>query len=226
MVYAIDDVSNAPKPIDSVRRISYQLQDVVTHGNFKDRILNHNLFTIGDGNDANVDENSDEDDYDDVIDRDGVVDRAASKHSKFANFALNADKSANRLRNVTRVNSSRPAVATAGGGGGSGGVAGVGGAAIDPSTNSAVMVTNRMGDGSNRGGNHMIQRQNQSDASNNKQLNNEQHELNQGQRRLEDNMMATRLPNRQMTYKHTSKSRGFWNQFCWLFVCVCVCIVH
>lgn len=211
-----------------MRRINYQLQDVVTHGNFKDRILNHNLFTIGDGNDANVDDDSDEDD-DDVIDVDGggVVDRQANKQSKFANFALNADKSAGRHRNATRTNgSSRAAVAVATAAAAAG--AGAGGADSSTTNTAAAVATNRMGDGSNRS-NHMIQRQNQSDASNNKQLNNEQHELNQGQQQLEDNMMATRLPNRQMTYKHTSKSRGLFyfisrDQFSSFFLCFVVVV--
>lgn len=160
----MDDVSVDSAPSDSIRSINYQLQDVVTHGNFNDR----NLFTIGDGNDANIDIDSEEDD-DDVIDVDGVVYKQPNKQSKFANFAFNADKSVSR-RNLTHGTHT-------------------------PETKPNPIID------------HMIQRQNQSDALNTKQLNNENREPYQGQKQFEDNMMATRSPNRQMTYKHTSKSR-------------------
>lgn len=52
--------------------------------------MNHNLFTIGDDNDAIVENDSDEDD--DVIDIDGIVEKHATDHSKFANFAFNNEK--------------------------------------------------------------------------------------------------------------------------------------
>lgn len=176
----MDDVSVDSVPSDSIRSINYQLQDVVTHGNFNDR----NLFTIGDGNDANIDIDSDEDD-DDVIDVDGVVDKQPDKHSKFANFAFNTDKSLSR-RNLTHATHNTPA------------------------TKPNPIVD------------QMIQRQNQSDALNTKQPNNENHELYQGQKQFEDSMMATRSPNRQMTYKHSSKSRVS-HIFCVCFVAVVLC---
>lgn len=61
--------------------------------------MNHNLFTIGDGNDAIVERDSDEDDdddddvvVDDVFDIDGVDKHSSPVHSKFANFAFNNEK--------------------------------------------------------------------------------------------------------------------------------------
>lgn len=94
-MYAIDDESVDVDPFNSAKTI--QLQDVVTHGIPNDKsFINHNLFTIGDGNDAIVERDSDEDDddddgggVDDVFDVDGVVGKHAPAHSKFANFAFN-----------------------------------------------------------------------------------------------------------------------------------------
>lgn len=66
---------------------------MVTHGNINDKsFMNHNLFTIGDGNDANTNMESDEDDLDDGIDNDGVIDKQAT-NSKFSNFAFSSDNS-------------------------------------------------------------------------------------------------------------------------------------
>lgn len=94
IVYAIDDESVEVDPFDSDNMKTFQLQDVVTHGNPNDKsFINHNLFTIGDGNDAIIDNGSDEDDdIDDTIDIDGAVDKHAASHSKFANFAFNDEK--------------------------------------------------------------------------------------------------------------------------------------
>lgn len=94
-MYAIDDESVDVDPFDKAKTI--QLQDVVTHGIPNDKsFINHNLFTIGDGNDAIVERDSDEDDddgvVDDVFDIDGVVDKHSPVHSKFANFAFNNEK--------------------------------------------------------------------------------------------------------------------------------------
>ncbi|XP_031621482.1 uncharacterized protein LOC116339628 [Contarinia nasturtii] len=92
IVYAIDEESVEVDPFANDKTKTFQLQDVVTHGNPNDKsFINHNLFTIGDGNDAIVENGSDEDD-DDVIDIDGVVDKQATAHSKFANFAFNDEK--------------------------------------------------------------------------------------------------------------------------------------
>lgn len=97
IVYAIDDESVDVDPFDKAKTI--QLQDVVTHGIPNDKsFINHNLFTIGDGNDAIVERDSDEDDdddgvgVDDVFDIDGVADKHTPVHSKFANFAFNNEK--------------------------------------------------------------------------------------------------------------------------------------
>lgn len=85
-MYAIDDESVDVDPFDKAKTI--QLQDVVTHGFPNDKsFINHNLFTIGDGNDAIVEHDSDEDDDD----GDDVFDIAPA-HSKFANFAFNNKK--------------------------------------------------------------------------------------------------------------------------------------
>ncbi|XP_055305385.1 probable WRKY transcription factor protein 1 [Sitodiplosis mosellana] len=99
IVYAIDEESVEVDPFANDNTKTFQLQDVVTHGNSNDKsFINHNLFTIGDGNDAIVENDSDEDDDDDdgvadVIDIDGVVDKQATAHnSKFANFAFNDEK--------------------------------------------------------------------------------------------------------------------------------------
>lgn len=93
IIYAIDDESSEINPLDNQRNKHFQLQDVVTHGNINDKLfMNHNLFTIGDGNDANTDIESDEDDLDDGIDNDGVIDKQAT-HSKFSNFAFSSDTS-------------------------------------------------------------------------------------------------------------------------------------
>lgn len=96
-MYAIDDESVDVDPFDKAKTI--QLQDVVTHGIPNDKsFINHNLFTIGDGNDAIVERDSDEDDDDDgvgvanVFDIDGVADKHTPVHSKFANFAFNNEK--------------------------------------------------------------------------------------------------------------------------------------
>lgn len=194
VIYAIDEVNINSRPSNSLRSINYQLQDVVTHGNFNDRIRNQNLFTIGDGNDANVDDDSEEDD-DDVIDVDsgragvggvGIVDKQPNKSAKFANFALNADKSIGR-RNKTRAYSR---------------------------TMTAVKAGGSVRDSGMNRGNHMIQRQNQSVTSINKQRNNENAELNQGQLKFEDSFVATISPIGQMTYKPASKSRLIYTVFC------------
>lgn len=93
IIYAIDDESSETDPLDSQRNKNFQLQDVVTHGNINDKsFMNHNLFTIGDRNDANTDIESDEDDLDDGIDNDGVIDKQDT-HSRFENFAFSSDKS-------------------------------------------------------------------------------------------------------------------------------------
>lgn len=97
-MYAIDDESVDVDPFDKAKTI--QLQDVVTHGIPNDKsFMNHNLFTIGDGNDAIVERDSDEDGdddddvvVDDVFDIDGVDKHSPSVHSKFANFAFNNKK--------------------------------------------------------------------------------------------------------------------------------------
>lgn len=93
-MYAIDDESVEVDPFSNDKTKTFQLQDVVTHGNPNDKsFINHNLFTIGDGNDAIVENDSDEDDdVADVIDIDGVVDKEATAHSKFANFAFTDEK--------------------------------------------------------------------------------------------------------------------------------------
>lgn len=111
-MYAIDEESVEVDPFANDKTKTFQLQDVVTHGNPNDKsFINHNLFTIGDGNDAIVDNDSDEeDDVDDVIDIDGVVDKHATVHSKFANFAFNNEKQISKLsadRNQTHNNPSR-----------------------------------------------------------------------------------------------------------------------
>lgn len=104
IIYAIDDESSETDPLDNQRNKNFQLQDVVTHGNINDKsFMNHNLFTIGDGNDANTDIDSDEDDLDDGIDNDGVIDNQAT-HSKFSNFAFSSDKS-NRRHSVSAKHS-------------------------------------------------------------------------------------------------------------------------
>lgn len=196
VIYAIDEVNINSRPSNSLRSINYQLQDVVTHGNFNDRIRSQNLFTIGDRNDANVDDDSEEDD-DDVIDVDGgggvggggggrIVDKQPNKSAKFANFALNADKPMER-RNKTHAYSRTMTAMKAG--------------------------ASARDSGSNRG-NHMIQRQNQSVALINNQRNNENAERNQGQPKFEDSFMATISPIGQMTYKPTSKSRVLYTAFC------------
>lgn len=173
IVYAIDDESIDTDPFINNKNKNFQLQDVVTHGNFNDKsFLNHNLFTIGDGNDANTEIESDEDD-DDIIDIDGVVDRQATSHSKFANFAFNSDKP---IRNSTNA-----------------------------------YVHGRNGDDLQK--NHLI-RQNKSDE-NIKQHNNENHhELRQGHEiYTAENTLTTRLPSRQMTYKHSSKLKHFLSTY-------------
>lgn len=93
-MYAIDDESVEVDPFTNDKTKTIQLQDVVTHGIPNDKsFINHNLFTIGDGNDAIVENDSDEDDdVADVIDMDGVVEKQATAHSKFANFAFNNEK--------------------------------------------------------------------------------------------------------------------------------------
>lgn len=97
-MYAIDDESIDTDAYVSNKNKNFQLQDVVTHGNFNDKTF-HNLFTIGDGNDANTEIDSDEDDVD-IIDIDGVVDKQATKQSKFANFAFNSDKPIHNTTNT------------------------------------------------------------------------------------------------------------------------------
>lgn len=94
-MYAIDEESVEVDPFSNDKTKTFQLQDVVTHGNPNDKsFINHNLFTIGDGNDAIVDNNDSDEDDDvaDVIDIDGVVDKQATAQSKFANFAFNDEK--------------------------------------------------------------------------------------------------------------------------------------
>lgn len=92
IVYTIDEESVEVDPFANDKTKTFQLQDVVTHGNPNDKsFINHNLFTIGDGNDAIVENDSDEDDVDDVIDIDGGVGGGGS-HSKFANFAFTDEK--------------------------------------------------------------------------------------------------------------------------------------
>lgn len=93
-MYAIDDESVEVDPFANDKTKAIQLQDVVTHGIPNDKsFINHNLFTIGDGNDANVENDSDEDDdVADMIDMDGVVEKQSNAPSKFANFAFNNEK--------------------------------------------------------------------------------------------------------------------------------------
>lgn len=102
IVYAIDEESVEVDPFSNDKTKQFQLQDVVTHGNPNDKsFINHNLFTIGDGNDAIVETDSDEDDDDDggdVIDIDGVVDKQPTSHSKFANFAFTDEKLIPKLK--------------------------------------------------------------------------------------------------------------------------------
>lgn len=98
-MYAIDDESVDVDPFDKAKTI--QLQDVVTHGILPNdkSFMNHNLFTIGDGNDAIVERDSDEDGdgdddvaVDDVFDIDGADKHSPTVHSRFANFAFNNEK--------------------------------------------------------------------------------------------------------------------------------------
>lgn len=94
-MYAIDDESVEVDPFVNDKTKTIQLQDVVTHGIPNDKsFMNHNLFTIGDGNDAIVENDSDEDDDDvgDGIDMDGVVEKQPNAQSKFANFAFNNEQ--------------------------------------------------------------------------------------------------------------------------------------
>lgn len=91
IIYAIDDESSETDPSETNHNKNFQLQDVVTHGNINDKsFINHNLFTIGDGNDANIESDSDEDDDDDM---DDIVDiDKQTANSKFSNFAFSSDK--------------------------------------------------------------------------------------------------------------------------------------
>lgn len=111
-MYAIDEESVEVDPFANDKTKTFQLQDVVTHGNPNDKsFINHNLFTIGDGNDAIVEPDSDEDDDDDggdVIDIDGVVDKQATAHSKFANFAFTNEKLIPKLRINNNKNADNP----------------------------------------------------------------------------------------------------------------------
>lgn len=116
IVYAIDDESVVDvDPFDKAAK-TIQLQDVVTHGIPNDKsFLNHNLFTIGDGNDAIVQRYSDEDDdddgdvvVDDVFDIDGVVDKHSPVHSKFANFAFNNAKVIAKPKNDSNKKANNP----------------------------------------------------------------------------------------------------------------------
>lgn len=173
-MYAIDEESVEVDPFLNDKTKTFQLQDVVTHGNPNDKsFINHNLFTIGDGNDAIVENDSDEDDDDDdvadVIDIDGVVDKQATGHnSKFANFAFNDEKLIPKPKTDNNKNADKP---------------------------SQIQLQPK---------HRQQQQQQQQPQISNATDQNTQRDLYQGQQQTV-NVIAAHSPNRQMTYKHSSK---------------------
>lgn len=178
-MYAIDDESVDVDPFDKAKTI--QLQDVVTHGIPNDKsFINHNLFTIGDGNDAIVERDSDEDDdddgvgVDDVFDIDGVTDKHTPVHSKFANFAFNNVKAIARPK---IDNNKKPS---------------------NPSQIESQQKQQQQ--------HHEQQQQKQQQQQTNVTEQNTEHDSHQGQPTATNTFVAPPHPtNRQMNYKHSSK---------------------
>lgn len=190
-MYAIDDESVDVDPFDKAAK-TIQLQDVVTHGIPNDKsFINHNLFTIGDGNDAIVERDSDEDEDDDdgvgggggggvvggnVFDIDGVVDKQHSPvHSKFANFAFNNEKviSKPKIDNNKKLSSNNP---------------------------EQIELQQKQ--------QHQQQHQEQQQQQQQSNLSDDQnteHVSHQGQVKATNTFVAPHSTNRQMNYKHSSK---------------------
>lgn len=177
-MYAIDDESVDVDPFDKAKTI--QLQDVVTHGIPNDKsFINHNLFTIGDGNDAIVDRDSDEDDDDgdgvggdDVFDIDGVVDKHSPVHSKFANFAFNNEK----VISKPKIDNNKK-----------------------PNNPSQIELQQKQQQ-------HQQQHQyEQHQQQSNLTDENTEHVSHQGQPKATNTFVAPHSTNRQMNYKHSSK---------------------
>lgn len=203
IIYAIDDESSETDSTDKNRNKNFQLQDVVTHGNINDKsFINHNLFTIGDDNDANVETESDEDDdddMDDMVDNDGVIDKQAT-NSKLSNFAFSSDKPIRHpVSSVIGEHSSMK---------------------------SMTMLNTKTNPNSNKNDNENLQSQlqphnhfivkqqqqpqqlekgQQKSILNGTNDDKNNHDLHQGQHRAPDNVFATHLTNGQMTYKQSSK---------------------
>lgn len=186
IVYAIDEESVEVDPFANDNTKNFQLQDVVTHGNPNDKsFINHNLFTIGDGNDAIAENDSDEDDEDDddgensggvgrVIDTDGMVDKQATGHnSKFANFAFNDKKLIPIAKADNNKNADKP---------------------------SQIQLQAKHHQEQQQ---HHQQQQQQPISNATEQ--NTQRASHQGQQQTVNNVIAAHSPNRQMTYKHSSK---------------------
>ena len=175
-MYAIDDESVDVDPFDKAKTI--QLQDVVTHGIPNDKsFINHNLFTIGDGNDAIVERDSDEDDddgVDDVFDIDGVVDKHSPVHSKFANFAFNNNE---KIIKKPRVDNNKKA-----------------------NNPSQIQLQQKQQQKQQR-----LQQQQQQQQQLNLTDQNTEQVLHQGQSKATNTFVTSQPTNRQMTYKHSSK---------------------
>lgn len=184
-MYAIDEESVEVDPFVNDNTKNFQLQDVVTHGNPNDKsFINHNLFTIGDGNDAIVENDSDEDDDDEnnggvarVIDTDGMIDKQATGHnSKFANFAFNDKK----LIPIAKVDNNKN---------------------VDKPTQIQLQPKHHQ----DHQQQHEQQQQKQQQPISNATDQNTQRASHQGQQQTVNNVIAAHSPNRQMTYKHSSK---------------------